>query len=223
MGSYKCTFTDGSEALMHYGVLGMKWGHRKDPRSGSGSRSGLSDNQKKWIKRAAVGAGVIGLGAAAHFTGADKALINAVRRARIKKLPGNTGHPSAVKKLGSGSQALAKRSSGSPFGAAKYAPKASKTKALPSWRSQGTMRNGSFRPARNAGTVKPTTHGPFGNDPVGRVGNAWNEGWARGKSNAQARANFDAKDFMRRQGGATRSSTVDRLKPLQQRGTKKRI
>lgn len=30
MGSYKCTFSDGSEALVHYGVLGMRWGVRHD-------------------------------------------------------------------------------------------------------------------------------------------------------------------------------------------------
>ena len=30
MGSYICTFEDGSEALVHYGVLGMRWGVRHD-------------------------------------------------------------------------------------------------------------------------------------------------------------------------------------------------
>ena len=30
MGSYICTFDNGSEALVHYGVLGMRWGVRHD-------------------------------------------------------------------------------------------------------------------------------------------------------------------------------------------------
>ena len=110
MSTYICTFQDGSEALMHYGVLGMKWGRRKDglPQGtqGFGRSRGLSDNQKKWIKRAAIGAGVIGLGAAAHFTGADRAILSAIRNYRphggIRGLArGTRGITRASGKLGS--------------------------------------------------------------------------------------------------------------------------
>ena len=40
---YKFTFVDGSEAIAHYGVLGMKWGVRKDD-SVSRIRRGLLDS-----------------------------------------------------------------------------------------------------------------------------------------------------------------------------------
>ena len=202
MSTYKFTFEDGSESLAHYGVLGMKWGHRKDPERGSGSgRKGLSDNQKKWIKRAAIGAGVVGLGAAAHITGADRAVINAIRRARVKKLPGSTARPAAQKKLTSGSQALAKRPSGSPFAAAQHKPKASSTKALPSWRSEGTMRNGSFRPAREGGTVKA--------EPV------WTSPFTQHRGDA---GKFNVNDFKRKRNmQGPEGPDLSRLKPLKQR------
>ena len=89
MAYYKVTFADDSPYLAHYGILGMKWGHRKDglPQGTQGSdrsRShfGLSDRQKKIAKGLAIGAGVAALGIGAHMTGADRAILRAVRNYR---------------------------------------------------------------------------------------------------------------------------------------------
>lgn len=69
---YKVTFQDGSEALAHYGVLGMKWGvwnsETRARRSGEGRKPRLTAEQKARykevakvaLKGAAVGAAIIG-------------------------------------------------------------------------------------------------------------------------------------------------------------------
>lgn len=156
MSTYICTFQDGSEALVHYGILGMKWGRRKDglPQGtqGFGRSRGLSDNQKKWIKRAAIGAGVIGLGAAAHFTGADKAIINYVRNNKKRYLTyfrrTSQGLRTATKKVGG-------------YGAKNIGPQ---SKAVASKMKQNASRLKTSAPAgsvKRAGSVfKPKSPGP---------------------------------------------------------------
>ncbi len=69
---YTLSNLNGDEYLEHFGVKGMKWGHRKERTSyGVGrrknGRKGLTDEQKKKLKRVAIGVGVAaGIGAAAY-------------------------------------------------------------------------------------------------------------------------------------------------------------
>lgn len=85
MGTYKFTFQDGSEAICHYGVLGMKWGRRKDGRpqgysNGQQRVNGvLSPRAKKIAKGIAIGAGVAAAAYGAHKLGMDAAAIDFVR------------------------------------------------------------------------------------------------------------------------------------------------
>lgn len=52
-----------NDHLLHYGVKGMKWGVRHDkPRNVKSFRKGLSDRQKKMLKRVAIGAAIVGAG-----------------------------------------------------------------------------------------------------------------------------------------------------------------
>ena len=52
---------DIDELLKHYGVMGMKWGVRKQPETKGGikKRKKLTNKQKKILKRTAIGAGIV--------------------------------------------------------------------------------------------------------------------------------------------------------------------
>lgn len=52
---------DIDELLKHYGVMGMKWGVRKQPETKGGikKRKKLTNKQKKILKRAAIGTGIV--------------------------------------------------------------------------------------------------------------------------------------------------------------------
>ena len=157
MGDYICTFEDGSEALIHYGVLGMKWGHRKDPQRYS--------NAKKWAKRAAIGAGAIGLGAAAHISGADRAVIDYVRNNKKRYLTdfGRTtkGLNAAAKKVGSFGAKTAK-SSVSSMGS-KVKSNAAKVKT--SAPGQSSSRLGSIFGRKSIGPAGKAARDKLGSKP----------------------------------------------------------
>lgn len=73
---FKMTFQDGSEALLHSGIKGMKWGvwnsetaARYGRKGGTQHKTGLTSGQKAIIFAAGTTAAVVGVSAGARIVG----------------------------------------------------------------------------------------------------------------------------------------------------------
>ena len=77
------------DELYHYGILGMKWGIRKERPQGTGRKKKLTKQQKERIKKIAIGAGIttaaIGTGVVAYKGGKQLKTIGGIKGLKAYK------------------------------------------------------------------------------------------------------------------------------------------
>lgn len=87
MDEYKAQYYE--DALQHYGIRGMQWGHRKKRKNKQEVASRLANNQNKYVAdrvaNAAKKAGKVGLATASKINSAKKGIQKDLKKKRTNR------------------------------------------------------------------------------------------------------------------------------------------